>query len=114
MANHSDSCVPEEVWNFHFGRYQVCKKWLKDRKGRPLPPTTLPTTIASSSPSTKPSASWPKSTKASTSTAAGQTRSLSALRTKLIANDSPSLLDHRQSVNKGGFGNVNDLARCCI
>ena len=30
--------VPEEVWNFHIGGYQVCKKWLKDRgpkKGNP-------------------------------------------------------------------------------
>jgi len=28
--------VPPEVWNFHIGGYQVCHKWLKDRKGRPL------------------------------------------------------------------------------
>lgn len=28
--------VPEEVWNFHIGGYQVCSKWLKDRKGRTL------------------------------------------------------------------------------
>lgn len=28
--------VPEEVWNFHVGGYQVCQKWLKDRKGRKL------------------------------------------------------------------------------
>ena len=28
--------VPQEVWNFHVGGYQVCQKWLKDRKGRPL------------------------------------------------------------------------------
>ena len=28
--------VPEEVWNFHIGGYQVCAKWLKDRKGRML------------------------------------------------------------------------------
>ena len=30
--------VPEEVWNFHIGGYQVCEKWLKDRgpkKGNP-------------------------------------------------------------------------------
>ena len=26
--------VPEEVWNFHFGGYQVCKKWLKDRQAK--------------------------------------------------------------------------------
>ena len=28
--------VPQEVWNFHVGGYQVCQKWLKDRKGRTL------------------------------------------------------------------------------
>jgi len=28
--------VPEAVWNFHIGGYQVCHKWLKDRKGRVL------------------------------------------------------------------------------
>jgi len=28
--------VTEEVWNFHIGGYQVCEKWLKDRKGRRL------------------------------------------------------------------------------
>ncbi len=28
--------VPEGVWNFHIGGYQVCEKWLKDRKGREL------------------------------------------------------------------------------
>jgi hypothetical protein len=28
--------VPEAVWNFHIGGYQVCEKWLKDRKGRCL------------------------------------------------------------------------------
>jgi predicted helicase len=28
--------VPEEVWNFKVGGYQVCDKWLKDRKGRVL------------------------------------------------------------------------------
>jgi hypothetical protein len=28
--------VPESVWNFHIGGYQVCEKWLKDRKGRKL------------------------------------------------------------------------------
>ena len=30
------SPVPEAVWNFHIGGYQVCEKWLKDRKGRSL------------------------------------------------------------------------------
>jgi len=28
--------VPEKVWSFHIGGYQVCEKWLKDRKGRKL------------------------------------------------------------------------------
>lgn len=28
--------VPEDVYNFHIGAYQVCQKWLKDRKGRQL------------------------------------------------------------------------------
>lgn len=28
--------VREQVWNFHIGGYQVCEKWLKDRKGRTL------------------------------------------------------------------------------
>lgn len=28
--------VPKEVWEFHVGGYQVCDKWLKDRKGRHL------------------------------------------------------------------------------
>src|SRR5580704_408417 len=26
----------EAVWNFHIGGYQVCAKWLKDRRGRTL------------------------------------------------------------------------------
>jgi hypothetical protein len=30
------SGVTEVVWNFHIGGYQVCEKWLKDRKGRNL------------------------------------------------------------------------------
>jgi hypothetical protein len=28
--------VPDSVWKFHVGGYQVCEKWLKDRKGRVL------------------------------------------------------------------------------
>jgi predicted helicase len=28
--------VPEKVWNFHIGGYQVCEKWLKDRRERTL------------------------------------------------------------------------------
>jgi predicted helicase len=26
--------VPADVWNFHVGGHQVCRKWLKDRRGR--------------------------------------------------------------------------------
>ena len=28
--------VSKEIWNYQIGGYQVCDKWLKDRKGRPL------------------------------------------------------------------------------
>lgn len=28
--------ISQEIWDFHIGGYQVCQKWLKDRKGRPL------------------------------------------------------------------------------
>jgi hypothetical protein len=28
--------VSEDVWGFHVGGYQVCEKWLKDRRGRVL------------------------------------------------------------------------------
>ena len=28
--------VPENVWNFYIGGYQVLNKWLKSRKGRKL------------------------------------------------------------------------------
>ena len=28
--------VPQDVWKFHIGGYQVCEKWLKDRRGRTL------------------------------------------------------------------------------
>jgi predicted helicase len=28
--------VPAAVWNFHIGGYQICEKWLKDRKDRTL------------------------------------------------------------------------------
>ncbi len=28
--------IPKEVWEFHVGGYQVCEKWLKDRRGRKL------------------------------------------------------------------------------
>jgi predicted helicase len=30
------SGVPEAIWNFYIGGYQVCHKWLKDRKERTL------------------------------------------------------------------------------
>jgi hypothetical protein len=28
--------VPRNVWEFHIGGYQVCEKWLKDRRERTL------------------------------------------------------------------------------
>ncbi|WP_177176145.1 type ISP restriction/modification enzyme [Trichormus sp. NMC-1] len=28
--------VPPRIWNFYIGGYQVCQKWMKDRKGREL------------------------------------------------------------------------------
>ena len=28
--------VPVEVWDYEVGSYQVCEKWLKDRKGLAL------------------------------------------------------------------------------
>jgi len=28
--------VPDAVWDYHVGGYQVCEKWLKNRKGRKL------------------------------------------------------------------------------
>ncbi|MCY4553405.1 MAG: hypothetical protein OXC79_07010 [Candidatus Poribacteria bacterium] len=28
--------VPEAVWHYEIGAYQVCEKWLRDRKGSPL------------------------------------------------------------------------------
>ena len=34
-TQHFDG-VPLTVWNFYVGGYQVCQKWLKDRKGRTL------------------------------------------------------------------------------
>ena len=33
--------VPETIWNFHIGGYQVCQKWLKDRKERTLSPEDI-------------------------------------------------------------------------
>lgn len=44
MINKKDdgfTGVPEEVWNFYIGGYQVCHKWLKDRKGRTLSPEDI-------------------------------------------------------------------------
>jgi hypothetical protein len=42
---HGFRGVPEEVWQFHFGGYQVCEKWLKDRQAKggknPRPGRTL-------------------------------------------------------------------------
>jgi hypothetical protein len=28
--------VPAEIWDFHAGGHQVCRKWLKDRRARML------------------------------------------------------------------------------
>ncbi len=28
--------VPKVIWDFHVGGYQVCEKWLKNRKGHKL------------------------------------------------------------------------------
>ena len=28
--------MPAEVWEYEIGAYQVCEKWLKDRKGKTL------------------------------------------------------------------------------
>ncbi len=33
--------VPEDVWKFRVGIYQVCQKWLKDRRGRTLSPEDI-------------------------------------------------------------------------
>jgi len=33
--------VPKAVWEFYVGGYQVCQKWLKDRKGRTLTPEDI-------------------------------------------------------------------------
>jgi hypothetical protein len=35
-ATQSFRPVPQEVWNFHIGGYQVLDKYLKSRKGRVL------------------------------------------------------------------------------
>ena len=35
QKQYFDNVTPE-VWNYHIGGYQVCQKWLKDRKGRQL------------------------------------------------------------------------------
>ena len=40
-AGQSFGGVPKAVWEFHVGGYQVCEKWLKDRKGRKLIYTDL-------------------------------------------------------------------------
>ena len=33
--------VPKAIWEFYVGGYQVCQKWLKDRKGRTLTPEDI-------------------------------------------------------------------------
>jgi len=30
------SSAASKIWNFYIGGYQVCQKWLKDRRGRTL------------------------------------------------------------------------------
>ncbi|MDE0485293.1 MAG: N-6 DNA methylase [Candidatus Poribacteria bacterium] len=35
-ANQYFTDVPAEVWEYEIGAYQVCEKWLKDRKGKAL------------------------------------------------------------------------------
>jgi predicted helicase len=35
-ANQYFEGVPPEIWEFYIGGYQVCEKWLKDRRGRQL------------------------------------------------------------------------------
>jgi predicted helicase len=37
-ATQSFDGVPPEVWQFQIGGYPVCRKWLTDRRGRPLSP----------------------------------------------------------------------------
>ena len=29
--------IPANIWQYQIGGYQVCNKWLKDRKGKVLP-----------------------------------------------------------------------------
>ena len=39
VSINQDQCfdgIAEEVWRYYVGGYQVCAKWLKDRKGRTL------------------------------------------------------------------------------
>ncbi len=35
-ADQYFDAVPKNVWDFYIGGYQVCERWLKDRKGREL------------------------------------------------------------------------------
>lgn len=53
--------VPEAVWNFHVGGYQVCHKWLKDRKGAHYQRRTCSITARSSPHCTRRSASCARS-----------------------------------------------------
>ena len=34
--NKKETSFFKEIWDSHVGGYQVCEKWLKDRKGRIL------------------------------------------------------------------------------
>jgi hypothetical protein len=49
---------PFTVYETHPGGYQVCEKWLKDRKGRPLTEDDLAHYQKIVVASQKPSASW--------------------------------------------------------
>jgi len=40
-ATQSFQSVPLTTWTFSIGGYQVCQKWLKDRKGRKLSNTEI-------------------------------------------------------------------------
>ena len=40
-ATQSFQSVPLAAWTFSIGGYQVCHKWLKDRKGRKLSNTEI-------------------------------------------------------------------------
>ena len=45
MINQYFEDVPENVWNFYIGGYQVLNKWLKSRKNRKLDSKDIETFI---------------------------------------------------------------------